>query len=80
MKADDSARAVAILEAGLRMLPGDLQLQRALAASLLTHGDAKPSSCSVQSGRTERRYFRRLSSRDRRVHSGAGVPSWRING
>lgn len=37
----DPKHAISILEAGIRMLPSEVRLQRALAANLLSAGDAK---------------------------------------
>lgn len=40
-KNEDPQRAVGVLESGVRMLPSDLKLQRALGTALLTNGDSR---------------------------------------
>ena len=45
----DLPRAVAILEAGQRMMPADLQIQRSLGAVLLTSGEAKRAVAAYRS-------------------------------
>lgn len=44
----DPKHAVAILEAGIRMMPEELRLQRALAAAVLTAGEAKRATAIYQ--------------------------------
>lgn len=46
--AGDTRHAISILEAGVRMLPAELRLQRALASALLTAGDPKRSTAIYQ--------------------------------
>jgi tetratricopeptide (TPR) repeat protein len=47
--AGDPQRAITTLQAGIRMLPADLRLQRSLGTALLTSGDAKRAVLAYKS-------------------------------